>query len=215
MNLRWSKRGRKREKNKVKLVVGLGNYPEKYWLTKHNIGFLTVQEYVRKHNLKWRKEMFHPFLSAKDEGRDVLFLLPLTYMNNSGKAVGYFRNSVDPEDMLLICDDLNLPWFRMRLRYQGSSGGHRGLESVFNALGTNKIPRLRLGIDRPKDGDVVEYVLSPFEEKEREDLPVYLSAAFATVDRWVDGEDPQRLMSLVNDPDYVRKYFGGEDGAEI
>ncbi len=198
----------------MKLVVGLGNYPEKYWFTRHNIGFLTLQEYARRRGLEWKRTMFHPFLSAKDEERDVLFVLPLTYMNNSGKAVGYFRD-VDSQDILLVCDDLDLPWMRMKLRYKGSSGGHRGLESVFNVLGTNEIPRLRMGIDRPKNGDVVEYVLSPFSEKEREDLPVYLSAAFATIDRWISGEDPQRLMSLVNDPEFVKKHSGGENGAKV
>ncbi len=198
----------------MRLVIGLGNYPKKYWFTRHNIGFLAVQRYVEERNLDWKRSVFYPFLSAQDESRGVLFLLPLTYMNNSGRVLEYFRN-VNPRDILILCDDLDLPWLRMRLRYKGSSGGHKGLESIFKTLGTNEVPRLRMGIDRPKDGDVVQYVLSPFTEREREDLPVYLLAAFATIDRWIEGEDPQRLMSVVNSPDYVKKYFGGGNGAEV
>ena len=194
----------------MKLIVGLGNYPEKYRYTRHNIGFLTVQEYVKRQGLKWHKNVFKPYTVARRD--DALFVLPFTYMNNSGRAVVDFVKDVKLEDILLICDDLNLPWLRLRLRLKGSSGGHRGLESVFNVLGTDEIPRLRMGIDRPQDCDVVEYVLSEFSDKEKRDLPGYLEAAFATIDKWIQGEDRERLMSMVNGTEFVLKYTGGENG---
>ncbi len=197
----------------MKLVVGLGNYPEKYRYTRHNLGFLTVEEYAKRRGLKWKKGFFSKSALAVDRDREVYFLLPLTYMNNSGQAVVGFRREVKPQDILLVCDDMDLPWMRMRFRVRGSSGGHRGLESVISALGTEEIPRLRMGIGRPGDGDVVEYVLSEFSEEEKADLGLYLSAAFATIDKWISGEDPQKLMSEVNDPNYVMKHAGGENGA--
>ena len=194
-----------------KLIVGLGNYPEKYKYTRHNIGFLTVQEYVDKMGGKWHRNLFRPYKVADIDGN--LFLLPYTYMNNTGRAVADFINEIRLEDILLICDDINLPWLRMRLRLKGSSGGHNGLSSVFSVLQSTDVPRLRMGVDRPQSQDVVEYVLSEFSVSQRRDLPGYLESAFAIIDKWVQDYDRSRLMSEVNSADYVLKYVGGEDGA--
>ncbi len=198
----------------MKLIVGLGNYPEKYRYTRHNIGFLTVEEYVKQHcSSSWHRNIFKPYKIAKT--KNAIFMLPLTYMNNTGKAVADFVREVNLKDVLLICDDLDLDWLRLRLRLKGSSGGHKGLESVFKTLGTDKIARLRMGIDRPKDVDVVEYVLSEFSEKEKKLLPGYMKAAFATIDMWIQGVDPERIMSEVNRSEFVLNYTGGEDEQKI
>ncbi len=196
-----------------KLIVGLGNYPPRYRYTRHNIGFLTVEEYARRHSLKWHKDLFRPYKTAQLD--DAILLLPYTYMNNTGKAVVDFIREIGLEDILLICDDIALPWLRVRLRLKGSSGGHRGLESVFSVLGSNAIARLRMGVDRPSSHDVVEYVLEEFSEEQKRFLPGYLESAFAIIDKWIQDYDRERLMSEVNNADYVLKFIGGEDGTRL
>ena len=196
-----------------KLIVGLGNYPAKYRHTRHNIGFLAVEEYARRHSLDWHRLFFKPYKVAR-MGNAIL-VLPLTYMNNCGRAVVDFAREIRLEDILLICDDIDLPWLRVRLRLKGSSGGHRGLESVFSALGTNAIARLRMGVDRPSHKDVVEYVLEEFSEAQKRDLPGYLESAFAIIDKWIQDHNREKLMSEVNSAEYVLKYVGGEDGTQV
>lgn len=143
----------------LRLVVGLGNDEKKYDLTPHNIGFQALDALAARHRLEWKEEKGQ-VRGAK--WGDVRLAKPLTFMNVSGPAVqwaaGWWR--VTPLETLLVCDDFALPWGRLRFRRQGSDGGHNGLDSVITALGTQEIPRLRVGVGPVPEGmDPKDYVL--------------------------------------------------------
>ena len=159
------------------LIVGLGNPGQKYAANRHNVGFQCVDELAVRHGLSWRQVM--RFKSSLADGRigahRVLLVKPLTFMNDSGAAVGplarYYK--VPPERILIIYDDLDLPLGRLRLRPGGSSGGHNGINSLIAHLNTQEFPRLRIGIGRPTYGDPIDYVLGDFD---RDQEPVIRTA---------------------------------------
>ncbi|MCS7171742.1 MAG: aminoacyl-tRNA hydrolase [Aquificaceae bacterium] len=165
----------------IKLLVGLGNPGKKYEKTRHNVGFMVIDEVLR--GLKSQKpseECLSLLYRANIDGREVLLAKPQTYMNNSGLAVVNLLEEYDimPEEMLVVYDDLDLPLGRLRLRLEGSSGGHHGVESIIREIKTDKFPRLRVGIGRPVDkSKVVDYVLSPFSEEEESVLATVLQRA--------------------------------------
>ncbi len=198
----------------MRLVVGLGNWPKKYWLTRHNIGFMVVKNYVESSSFEFR-DVDGVAMCAWDVDREVGFVLPKTYMNQTGKALLPFRDKIESKDILLIHDDLDLDWLKIRFRVGGSDAGHKGVRSVISSFKSFEFPRLRMGIDRPKDGDVVKYVLSEFSERERKQLAGYVRAAFAVIDMWIDLVDVGKIMSLVNADGFVAKYIGGENGAKV
>ncbi len=154
----------------IKLIVGLGNPGKKYEKTRHNVGFMVVDELLRKLKVsKPSEECLSHVYKANVNGRTIILAKPQTYMNNSGLAVINLLEEYDikPEEMLVVYDDLDLPLGKLRLRLEGSSGGHHGVESIIREIKSEKFPRLRIGIGRPKDKNkVVEYVLSPFSEEE-------------------------------------------------
>ncbi|MCS7263025.1 MAG: aminoacyl-tRNA hydrolase [Aquificaceae bacterium] len=154
----------------IRLLVGLGNPGKKYEKTRHNVGFMVVDEVVRRLRLqKPSEECLSLLYKATVEGKELLLAKPQTYMNNSGLAVVNLLEEYDlePQEMLVVYDDLDLPLGRLRLRQEGSSGGHHGMESIIRELKTDKLPRLKVGIGRPADKNkVVEYVLSPFSDQE-------------------------------------------------
>jgi len=146
------------------LIVGLGNPGKRYARNRHNIGFQCVDHLATLYGITFRKR----FNALVGEGRiadqRVVLAKPLTFMNCSGQAVAPISHwyKVPPQRILVICDDLDLPLARMRLRPNGSSGGHNGLKSLIAELGTQDFPRLRLGIGRPAQGDPMDYVLNDF-----------------------------------------------------
>jgi len=156
----------------MKLVVGLGNPGRKYALTRHNAGFAVVKKLAKRCNLSFN-ERFAFSLCAKgiDDRGGLILALPLTFMNLSGKAVGELLDKFDVGvgDMLVVCDDVNLPLGTLRIRPCGSAGGHNGLKSIISTLGRDDFSRLRIGVGRPQEQDVdlAEYVLSPFTKKEK------------------------------------------------
>lgn len=153
----------------MKLIVGLGNPGRRYERTPHNVGFDVVDILAARHGAPW--QLASRFEAALAEatilGQRVTLMKPLTYMNLSGRAVRSYvaKNGGEPSEILVICDDVNLPLGQLRLRPSGSHGGHKGLLSIIQSLGTLDFPRLRLGVRPevvPADG-WIEYVLSPFE----------------------------------------------------
>lgn len=152
------------------LIVGLGNPGERYARTRHNIGFRCLEQLAARYGIEVRRKRFDALIGeGRIEGRRVVLAQPQTYMNDSGKAVRAIARwyKVPLERLLVIYDELDLPLGRIRLRPHGSSGGHRGLGSVIQLLGTEQFPRLRVGIGRPAQGDPIDYVLgaiSPSEE---------------------------------------------------
>lgn len=177
-----------------KMICGLGNPGPRYAHTRHNAGYQVVAGLARAYGGKWSK--FHSLAqvcTVEIGGCPVLLLQPLTYMNSSGLAVRPVMRkwSVPPASLLVISDDLDLPFGSIRLRPGGSAGGHRGIQSIIDSLGTQHFPRLRIGIGRPPEGvDPASYVLSPFPQDDRERLAEILEDAAAAAACWVtDGID--------------------------
>lgn len=144
------------------LIVGLGNPGIEYARSRHNVGFQCVERLAAEHRLSFSKHQFKAILAQGDiHGRRTVLAKPLTYMNLSGTSVGSLAHfyKVLPSDLLVVCDDLDLPLGRLRLRPGGSSAGHKGMTSIINCLGTDAFPRLRIGIGRPGNGDTVDFVL--------------------------------------------------------
>ncbi len=184
------------------LIVGLGNPGEEYAGTRHNVGFMVVKALARKHGLTFDgKEAKARIARGTVRGREVLLARPFTYMNLSGGAVGELvrRYDLPLERVLIVCDDLDLPLGTLRLRPGGGDGGHRGLRSIQEVLGTKAFPRLRVGIGRPPEGmEAADYVLSPFDEAERRLLEAeVLPRAVEAVELWLT-EGIERAMNRVN-----------------
>lgn len=174
----------------LKLVVGLGNPGKKYEHTRHNVGFMVVDELIRKLGVRtYSEECLSHLYKTNFMGRLLLIAKPQTYMNNSGLAVFNLLEEygISPQEMIVVYDDLDLPLGKLRLRLEGSSGGHHGMESIIKEIKTEKFPRLRIGIGRPKDkSKVVDYVLSPFEKHEEEVLYRVLNTASSCLIRCLE-----------------------------
>ena len=150
----------------MKLIVGLGNPGEEYENTRHNVGFM-VLNYFPGNNL-WQEKFNALYCEEVIDGEKVLFIKPLTYMNLSGNAVRKYMDyyKIDSDDILIVQDDLDLPVGTSRVKYNSSSGGHNGIRSIIEHLGTTKIPRLKIGIANDKTRDTKDYVLSKFNKQE-------------------------------------------------
>jgi len=160
----------------MKLIVGLGNPGRIYIDSRHNIGFSTIKALSRIYKIPLKKDSNTFSLSGKGiiENKNVILAEPLTFMNLSGVAVAALlkKYRIDSADLLIACDDLDLDFGVMRIRPSGSSGGHKGLSSIIDYLGSREFPRLRIGIGRQKESrqDAAEYVLSPFTKKEKKEI---------------------------------------------
>lgn len=178
------------------LVVGLGNPGPEYRLARHNAGFLVADRLAARHGGRWRRGLFANAELARIDlgGQAVSLCKPLTYMNLSGRAVGPLcrREGLDASGVLLVYDDMDLPLGRLRLRAEGRAGGHRGVASVLQALGTERLARVRVGIGRPPDGiDAAQYVLSPVPPADRESWSAAVERAADAVEAVaVDGLAP-------------------------
>ncbi len=172
-----------------RLIVGLGNPGEKYANTRHNIGFMIVDRLLERCGAAEHRSLSAVAWAARSEhnGNELFFLKPLTFMNRSGVAVeiSIQQLAVVPTDVLVVYDCLDLPFGRLRIRRQGGSGGHRGLESVLHSLQTDNVPRLRVGIGRPQ-GETVDYVLSGWSNEELESLSLVVDAAADAVLECID-----------------------------
>ncbi len=148
----------------MKLIVGLGNPGSEYASSLHNVGFMAVNYFARKNSIRFDKKQAEARTGlGKVDGVAVLLARPQTYMNHSGLAVSRLVNKfkVGLDDLLVIYDDLDLPLGKIRIREGGSAGGHNGIKSIINELGSQDFPRLRVGIGRPRDtrSDVIPYLL--------------------------------------------------------
>jgi PTH1 family peptidyl-tRNA hydrolase len=161
------------EMSKKYLIVGLGNSGADYVNTRHNIGFKVLEKFVQLNNTSFETKKLGDMASFKFKGRTFLLLKPNTYMNLSGKAVKYWleKESIPHENLLVITDDLNLPFGTLRLKIKGSAGGHNGLKDVQDKLNTSQYNRLRFGIsDEFTKGKQVDYVLGNWTDEESETL---------------------------------------------
>jgi peptidyl-tRNA hydrolase, PTH1 family len=174
----------------MKLIAGLGNPGDIYVHSRHNIGFSVVSSLAKKHRISFKKENSSnsQVVKARINQRQVVMALPLTFMNVSGSALVRLvkKYRIDLGDLLIVCDDLDLEFGRLKLRPGGSSGGHRGIESVKDYLGSQGFARLRIGIGRPPEViDAAEYVLSPFNKEEKTEVKRIIDAACVCCESWV------------------------------
>ncbi len=161
------------------LITGLGNIGSEYELTRHNIGFLALDYIADQQKVSFTTERLAYKSEFKHKGRTFHLIKPTTYMNLSGKAINYWMQQLDIplENVLIIVDDIALPYGRLRMRGKGSSAGHNGLSNIEQVLGTNNYPRIRFGIgDNFSKGRQVDYVLSRFTKEEFEQLPEHLNS---------------------------------------
>ena len=162
------------------LIAGLGNIGSEYVNTRHNIGFKVLDFLARKESLSFETVKLGALAEYKFKGRTFLLLKPNTYMNLSGKAVKYWmdKENIPLENILVITDDLNLPFGTIRIRKKGSDGGHNGLKNINQILGTQEYTRFRFGIsDEFKKGQQVDYVLGEWGDTENAKLPERLKVA--------------------------------------
>ena len=198
----------------LRLVVGLGNPGPKYEGTRHNIGFMALERMGSREGFSFRQQTkLHGLAAEQGFGESRLrLLMPQTYMNDSGRSI---RAALDwfgftPEQLLVLVDDMDLPLGRLRLRAQGSAGGHNGLRSTIQHLGTQAFPRLRIGIGAPAENPVerrartVSHVLGPFSKAEQPDVNAVLDAVLESIQRiqrqgldragnWINGYRPAAI----------------------
>ncbi|MGY5339124.1 aminoacyl-tRNA hydrolase [Levilactobacillus spicheri] len=185
----------------MKMIVGLGNIGPQYDGTRHNTGFMVVDAFAQAHQLTLDTRKFDArFGTGMVNGEKVLVVKPTTFMNESGRAVhplmDYFK--IDLDDVIVVHDDMDLPLGRIRLRDHGSAGGHNGIKSIIAHVGSQDFDRIRVGIARPQQHSVVDYVLGKFTTDQQ---PLFNQAsdhAVAALDDWVAGLDFAQLMNRYN-----------------
>jgi PTH1 family peptidyl-tRNA hydrolase len=182
------------------LVLALGNIGPEYANTRHNIGFMVADFLARKHDARFELSR-HAFVTeVRHKGKTFVLVKPTTYMNLSGKAAAHYLTSlkIPRENMVVVTDDLALPYGKLRLKGKGSAGGHNGLKSIQESIGSDEYARLRFGVDSSfSRGRQVDYVLSPFSPDEQIDLPTHIEkAAEAVLSFGTVGLE--RTMNVVN-----------------
>lgn len=185
----------------MKVIAGLGNPGQKYDKTKHNTGFMTMDHYLDEKGLSLDKDKFEGlWTKQKVNGEDVILLEPQTYMNESGRSVSQVANffKVDPENILIIQDDMDMPIGKIRIRANGKSGGHNGIKSIIRDLGTEKFNRLKIGIRHPKNATVVSWVLTPFNDEQQKLMDDAFDTSVKIIDDFIAGRDSQYLMNKYN-----------------
>ncbi|GEK59793.1 peptidyl-tRNA hydrolase [Marinococcus halophilus] len=171
----------------MKFIVGLGNPGKKYKKTRHNIGFEAVEELASMWQLSWKKSKWKSETAETMAGGEkVILVKPVTYMNLSGEAVGPMLDfyKAAPEDILVVYDDLDLAPGTVRLRKKGGHGGHNGIRSLIEHLGTKEFKRLRIGIGKPEKASVIDYVLGTFPPGERKQMDEAVKKAAASAEAW-------------------------------
>ena len=182
------------------LVVGLGNIGAEYANTRHNMGFMVLDAWAQASNSVFRTDRYGSIAETTFKGRRFVLLKPSTYMNLSGKAVRYWMNALKLplENLIVISDDLNIPFGTLRMRKNGSAGGHNGLTNITELLGSQDYARIRVGIGNEfSRGGQIDFVLGELGEEQRREMPAICERviagikAFATV-------GPDRAMNTVN-----------------
>lgn len=184
----------------VKVIVGLGNPGPQYAGTRHNIGFMAVEALAREHWGVWTANMLSRTCQVVIGGSPVLLVEPLTYMNRSGMAVQVLLSALrrGPQDLLLLLDDLSLPFGRIRIRERGSAGGHRGLESILTLLETDEIVRVRVGIgEEQMPEDKSGFVLSGFPPEKQPELDELMIRAGNAV-KSIIADGVSKTMAIFN-----------------
>lgn len=173
------------------LVVGLGNPGSKYQWTRHNIGWIAVEAFARELGAVFKTSLATEGKLAKAvwNEQEIYLLLPTTYMNLSGHSVraAVRRFSLEIADLLVVSDDIYLPFGKLRFRDKGSSGGHNGLKSIEECLGTQDYARLRIGVGENGSQELASYVVSSFSDQEKQELPQIAGNTVGEIKKWLSG----------------------------
>jgi len=194
-----------------KLIVGLGNPGRKYMNTRHNIGYRVAYNYVLKYNFAFKTELNIAEYSiitikTKEIEKNILVVLPLTYMNKSGIAVNHFitKYNIPTEDMLIVLDEYNFPLTKIHIKKVSSYGGHNGLNSIMTATNDKKFHILRCGIGNNfAPGELADYVLSKFDTEEKENVKETIKNAGTAIDFYINNEIGKTL-SYINSGEYLK-----------
>ena len=186
----------------MKLIVGLGNPGKEYEMTRHNVGFLCLSAHLESLGLATKLDKkFNGIIAEENRsGEKIYYLMPQTYMNLSGNAVYAVANyyHIPIEDILIIYDDMDIPFGSLRLREQGTAGGHNGMKNILMNLASLNIKRVRIGISSPQFGDAKDYVLSKFTKEELEKLNVIKVKVSNIIEDFVQGKKFQIIMANNN-----------------
>ncbi len=185
---------------KTYLIAGLGNIGAEYSSTRHNVGFMILDAWAQASGIVFSTERYGDVARLRDKGRELWLLKPSTYMNLSGNAVRYWQSRLDipTENIMVICDDLNLPFGTVRMRKSGSDGGHNGLKNIEEALGTRDFARTRVGVGHDfAQGEQIGFVLGSFSPEQTEALPQIEKKVIGGMRTWVLA-GPERAMSELN-----------------
>ncbi|MEJ5962465.1 aminoacyl-tRNA hydrolase [Pedobacter immunditicola] len=181
------------------LIVGLGNIGPEYAHTRHNIGFDIADELVKQLGGTFSNQRLAYYAEVTYKGRKLHVIKPTTFMNLSGRAVNYWMHElkVPLENILVLVDDLALPFGKLRLKLKGSSAGHNGLKSIEDICGGQNYPRLRFGIDENfSKGRQIDYVLSPFDKDEQPELPALIDKSINLIQSLVTIGAPLTMTSF-------------------
>jgi len=188
----------------LRVVVGLGNPGPRFALTRHNAGWLFLDRFMETLPplSGCRKRGWTEWGPVSIDGDPVLLIKPTRYMNLSGGPVARIMSErgLEPRELLVVYDDVNLPFGRIRIRSGGSAGGHKGMISIIGLVGVPDIPRLRIGVGGPTNGDLADFVTEPFSRNELAELPEILDKAVKAAHLWLAG-DMDRAMREINGQD--------------
>ncbi|RLL41815.1 aminoacyl-tRNA hydrolase [Oceanobacillus piezotolerans] len=186
----------------MKCIVGLGNPGKKYENTRHNIGFMAIDELAKRNNWSVTKSKFKGLYALEHyQGEKVILLKPQTYMNLSGESIKAIKEfyQLELEDFLVIYDDMDLPTGKIRLRQKGGHGGHNGVRNTIDHLGTKEFQRIRIGIGRPiTNMTVIDYVLGDFPKEVHKDVKLSIEKAADACEAWISGQPFVEVMNEFN-----------------
>ena len=186
----------------MKLIVGLGNIGREYENTRHNIGFMVVDELAKRLGVTFGKEDRSAYCAEYRAPEKILIIKPTTYMNLSGIAVGAYANfyHIVPEDIAVIQDDMDLPVGHLRIRRKGSAGGHNGIKSITEHLGTEEYPRFKIGIGHPDRNNkaVINHVLHQFQGEDKAAIDTAVKAMAEALEQWLKDGDLNAVMTKYN-----------------
>ena len=186
----------------MKLIVGLGNIGREYENTRHNIGFMVVDELAKRLGVTFGKEDRSAYYAEYRAPEKILIIKPTTYMNLSGIAVGAYANfyHIAPEDIAVIQDDMDLPVGHLRIRRKGSAGGHNGIKSITEHLGTEEYPRFKIGIGHPDRNNkaVINHVLHQFQSEDKAAIEAAVKAMAEALELWLREGDLNAVMTKYN-----------------
>lgn len=185
----------------MKLIVGLGNPGSQYKDTRHNVGFMLIDTFAKELGVSVEQSKFKGLLGEARVGQTKFALLkPMTFMNLSGESIRAAADwyKIEPKDILVVYDDMDLDVGKLRFRPKGSAGGHNGIKSTISHLGTEEFPRLKIGIGRPEAKDVVSHVLTKFTKEDQEQIHQEIDRGIKGIREFIASSDILQVMNKFN-----------------